>query len=98
MNSASDVARKLLHEAHVVVVPGEGFGTQDHVRISYATSPENLAARPGAHAQLLRQRVDRWPQLYPFLMIPIFDERPWGVRDLRPVYTVSSMSRSAKAG
>jgi len=24
-------------------VPGEGFGTQDHVRISYATSEENLA-------------------------------------------------------
>ena len=42
MSSASDVARRLLHEAHVVVVPGEGFGTQDHVRLSYATSPENL--------------------------------------------------------
>lgn len=26
-------------------------------------------------------------QLYPFLLIPIFDERPWGSRDLRPVYT-----------
>ncbi|MGC2111141.1 MAG: type I phosphomannose isomerase catalytic subunit [Candidatus Korobacteraceae bacterium] len=26
-------------------------------------------------------------QLYPFLVIPIFDERPWGVRDLRPIYT-----------
>ena len=26
------------------------------------------------------------PQLYPFLTIPIFDERPWGVRDLRPIY------------
>ena len=26
-------------------------------------------------------------QLYPFLMVPIFDERPWGVRDLRPIYT-----------
>jgi mannose-6-phosphate isomerase len=26
-------------------------------------------------------------QLYPLLLIPIFDERPWGVRDLRPVYT-----------
>ena len=25
--------------------------------------------------------------LYPFLLIPIFDERPWGVRDLRPIYT-----------
>jgi aspartate aminotransferase len=43
MSSASDVARKLLHEAHVVVVPGEGFGTQDHVRISYATPEANLA-------------------------------------------------------
>jgi aspartate aminotransferase len=42
VNCASDVARKLLHQAHVVVVPGEGFGTQDHVRVSYATSPENL--------------------------------------------------------
>ena len=27
------------------------------------------------------------PALYPFLMVPIFDERPWGVLDLRPVYT-----------
>lgn len=25
--------------------------------------------------------------LYPFLLLPIFDERPWGVCDLRPVYT-----------
>ncbi len=40
--SASDVARRLLHDAHVVVVPGEGFGTQDHIRLSYAVSPENL--------------------------------------------------------
>ena len=27
------------------------------------------------------------PELYPLLMVPIFDERPWGVRDLRPIYT-----------
>ena len=27
------------------------------------------------------------PCLYPFLLIPIFDERLWGVRDLRPVYS-----------
>lgn len=26
-------------------------------------------------------------QLYPFLLIPIFDERPWGSLDLRPIYT-----------
>jgi mannose-6-phosphate isomerase len=27
------------------------------------------------------------PDLYPLLLLPIFDERPWGVRDLRPIYT-----------
>ncbi len=27
------------------------------------------------------------PELYPLLLIPIFDERPWGVLDLRPIYT-----------
>ena len=27
------------------------------------------------------------PELYPLLLIPTFDERPWGVRDLRPIYT-----------
>ena len=42
INSASDAARKLLHEAHVVVVPGEAFGTQDHVRMSYAVSEKEL--------------------------------------------------------
>jgi mannose-6-phosphate isomerase len=26
-------------------------------------------------------------ELYPLLLIPIFDERPWGVCDLRPIYT-----------
>jgi aspartate aminotransferase len=28
----------LLREQHVATVPGEGFGTRDHIRISYATS------------------------------------------------------------
>jgi len=37
-NSASDLAGKLLREAHVATVPGEGFGTREHIRISYATS------------------------------------------------------------
>jgi aspartate aminotransferase len=38
VNSAADVAGKLLREQHVATVPGEGFGTRDHIRISYATS------------------------------------------------------------
>jgi aspartate aminotransferase len=38
ISSAAEVARRLLHEAHVVTVPGEAFGTSDHIRLSYATS------------------------------------------------------------
>jgi aspartate aminotransferase len=33
---------KLLDKAHVAVVPGPGFGTEEHIRISYATSMENI--------------------------------------------------------
>jgi aspartate aminotransferase len=42
VNSPAEFARKLLHEAHVATVPGEGFGTHEHVRISYATSEKEL--------------------------------------------------------
>ncbi|HEY1658879.1 MAG TPA: pyridoxal phosphate-dependent aminotransferase [Candidatus Sulfotelmatobacter sp.] len=42
IKAASDVAGKLLREAHVATVPGEGFGTSDHIRISYATSKSEL--------------------------------------------------------
>jgi aspartate aminotransferase len=37
-----DFAAQLLEKAHVAVTPGEAFGTNDHVRISYATSMEQL--------------------------------------------------------
>jgi aspartate aminotransferase len=42
VKSAADLAGKLLREAHVAVVPGEGFGTSEHVRVSYATSMSEL--------------------------------------------------------
>lgn len=42
VKSATDVAGKLLREAFVAVVPGEGFGTKEHIRISYATSMAEL--------------------------------------------------------
>jgi aspartate aminotransferase len=35
-------AERLLAEAHVAVVPGEAFGTDRHIRISYATSMKEL--------------------------------------------------------
>ena len=31
-----ELASRLLHEAHVVSVPGEAFGTQEHIRLTYA--------------------------------------------------------------
>jgi aspartate aminotransferase len=42
LKSASDVAGRLLREAHVATVPGEGFGTKEHIRVSYATSKAEL--------------------------------------------------------
>jgi len=42
VKSASDLAGKLLREVHVATVPGEGFGTRDHIRVSYATSIAEL--------------------------------------------------------
>jgi aspartate aminotransferase len=42
VHSAAEFAGRLLREAHVATVAGEGFGTRDHVRISYATSMADL--------------------------------------------------------
>ncbi len=42
IQSAMQFAERLLAEAHVAVVPGEAFGTAAHIRISYATSIEEL--------------------------------------------------------
>src|SRR5271154_5712532 len=37
-----ELASRLLHEAHVVSVPGEAFGTQQHIRLSYAVSHDDI--------------------------------------------------------
>src|SRR5580658_7922502 len=42
VKNSLEFAEKLLGEAHVAVVPGEAFGTADHIRISYATSMHEL--------------------------------------------------------
>ncbi len=42
LKSAADVAGRLLREVHVATVPGEGFGTKEHIRVSYATSQAEL--------------------------------------------------------
>ena len=39
----TDLANYLLQEARVAVVPGEPFGSTQHIRLSYATSMETIA-------------------------------------------------------
>ncbi|MED3625019.1 pyridoxal phosphate-dependent aminotransferase [Neobacillus thermocopriae] len=40
--NVDDFAKALLVEANVAVIPGSGFGTPDNIRLSYATSLEQL--------------------------------------------------------
>jgi aspartate aminotransferase len=42
VRDSMDFSVRLLEKAHVAVVPGEAFGTTEHIRISYATSMEQL--------------------------------------------------------
>ncbi|MBV9180570.1 MAG: pyridoxal phosphate-dependent aminotransferase [Acidobacteria bacterium] len=42
ITTAANFARTLLEKAHVATVPGEGFGTEEHIRISYATLEKEL--------------------------------------------------------
>ena len=38
IGTTTALASRLLTEAHVVTVPGEAFGTAEHIRLSYAGS------------------------------------------------------------
>lgn len=44
VKTTAEVAKRLLDDVHVVVVPGEAFGTGEHLRLSYATSMERIEA------------------------------------------------------
>jgi aspartate aminotransferase len=42
VNSTMDLSGRLMRDAGVVTVPGEAFGTREHIRVSYATSATEL--------------------------------------------------------
>jgi len=42
INAAMDFVAAALEQAHVALVPGEAFGSNKHVRLSYATSMEQI--------------------------------------------------------
>lgn len=54
--STTDLARRLLEESRVVVVPGEAFGAPGYLRISLAASSEDLMVGLGRLRQALSGR------------------------------------------
>jgi len=42
IQTATQLATRLLNEAHVVAVPGEAFGTGEHIRLSYPVTRQNI--------------------------------------------------------
>src|ERR1035437_1785702 len=46
VKTATELATRLLHEAHVVSVPGEAFGTAEHIRLSYPVTRQNIDEGP----------------------------------------------------
>jgi aspartate aminotransferase len=42
IRTATEMATRLLHEAHIVTVPGEAFGTGEHIRLSYPVTRQNI--------------------------------------------------------
>jgi aspartate aminotransferase len=42
IRTATELATRLLHEGHVVTVPGEAFGTSQHIRLSYPVTKQNI--------------------------------------------------------
>jgi aspartate aminotransferase len=42
IKNSTELASRLLHEAHVVAVSGEAFGTQEHIRLSYAVAHSDI--------------------------------------------------------
>ncbi len=53
---AFEVAKKLLEEAHVAVIPCEPFGSPAHIRMSYATSEKDIEAAVNRIAALFGKK------------------------------------------
>jgi len=58
LESSMDICSFLLEECGVAVVPGEAFGSPNHVRISYATSMDNLQDAVNRMERAFRKLLD----------------------------------------
>ena len=55
IGGSDDLAAFLLEEAEVAVVPGSGFGADHYIRLSYATSTENIVNGVGRMGAAIRK-------------------------------------------
>jgi aspartate aminotransferase len=55
INSAADLAMYLLTEGHVACVGGGAFGAPEYIRMSYATSDENIKKA----AQRIKEAIEK---------------------------------------
>lgn len=62
VKDATAFAERLLEEVHVALVPGPAFGTREHVRISYATSQEQIDEGLRRLKQFVSQLVPAYAQ------------------------------------
>ena len=53
--AATGSPKSILQEAHVAVVGGDDFGAPEHIRISYATSRDNLKRAFDRIAEFLKK-------------------------------------------
>lgn len=53
---AFEVAKRLLDEAHVAVIPCEPFGSSEHIRMSFACSEKDIAAAVDRIADLFNKK------------------------------------------
>ncbi len=54
LKGSDALAELLLKEARVAVIPGSGFGADDHIRLSYATSMEAITQGLGRMHQVIK--------------------------------------------
>ena len=57
ISNSLEFSEKLLAEEHVAVVPGEAFGTAEHIRMSYATSMKELERGLDRIERFIKARV-----------------------------------------
>ncbi|MCA9399318.1 MAG: aminotransferase class I/II-fold pyridoxal phosphate-dependent enzyme, partial [Candidatus Omnitrophica bacterium] len=56
LGDSFEIAKRIIEEVNVAIIPGEGFGAPGFMRISYATSDERIREGVKRIAQWIKQK------------------------------------------